>query len=220
MSRTGAASWSTRSPPRRCGRSPTRKAPSLSRYRRTARCSPPNGVTLAAWDQYELWLIDADGSDRRVIAEEYTHHEWAIGPVWSPDGKRIVFQRSIDDPGHGGDETLMFARDEEVVIVTVGADDPLGPIGTQSVLGPTLTADGGEPVRWLPVVVTWAPSSHNLRFVGLRRHRRGKRPKAGRSSPFPSTRALTPRSSGRRQRASARCGSIPSMTSRAGLADA
>ena len=35
-------------------------------------------------------------------------------------------------------------------------------------IGPTLTADGGEPVRWLPVVVTWAPSSQTLRFVGLR----------------------------------------------------
>ena len=48
MWRTGVASWSIRSPPRRCGRYPTPLAPSLSRYRRTARCSRSNGVTVAS----------------------------------------------------------------------------------------------------------------------------------------------------------------------------
>ncbi|MDY0908801.1 hypothetical protein [Microbacterium sp. CFBP9034] len=135
----------------------------------------PDGTTLAverrragSWNQYDLWLIGADGSDRRLVAGNYTHHEWAIGPVWSADGERIVFQRSTHDPAHGGDELLLFRNDEEVVIVTVSADDRLGPVATQSVLRPTVTAEGGEAVQWLPVVVTWAPDSRNLRLVGWR----------------------------------------------------
>ena len=44
---------------------------------------------LLAWDEYELWLIGADGSDRGLIAEKYTHHEWAIGP-------RLVARRHAD----------------------------------------------------------------------------------------------------------------------------
>ena len=41
----------------------------------------------------ELVVIDADGRDRRVVTR-YTHHQGDLGEaVWSPDGRRLLYER-------------------------------------------------------------------------------------------------------------------------------
>ena len=49
----------------------------------------------------DLWLMDADGREERILAAEYTVGH-GIGPVWSPDGDHIAYQRScvVLPPGH------------------------------------------------------------------------------------------------------------------------
>ena len=117
-------------------------------------------------DHFELLLMSVDGTDRRVLVEDYAHNR-GIGPVWSPDGNRIVFQGGEGAPlVLRGGETFTDGEKDEVIIVTVGDDDPLGPIGTQTVLAPIQTTEGGETRHWLPATVSWAPDSAALRFVG------------------------------------------------------
>ena len=122
----------------------------------------PVGLT----DHFELLLMSVDGTDRRVLVEDYAHNR-GIGPVWSPDGNRIVFQGGEGAPlVIRGGETFTDGEKDEVVIVTVGDDDPLGPVGTQTVLAPIETTEGGETRHWLPATVSWSPDSAALRVVG------------------------------------------------------
>lgn len=126
----------------------------------------PDGDTLAVERRSVLWLMSPDGGDRRVLVEDYTHGR-GIGPVWSPDGSRIVFQRAGDTTvAHKAGQYPILGENDEVVVVTVRDDDPLGPIGTQTVLSPILSTEGSEPRRWLPSAVSWAPDSSALRLLG------------------------------------------------------
>lgn len=132
----------------------------------------PDGTTLAveqrrtdSAERYDLWLMSDAGTDRRVLVEDYAHDR-GIGPVWSPDGNRVVFQRSNGASTRSSGEIGILGENEEVVIVTVTDDDPFGPVGTQAVLATNTTEGGREPRRWFPVTVSWAPDSASLRFVG------------------------------------------------------
>jgi Tol biopolymer transport system component len=63
-----------------------------------------------------LWLVDGDGTHKRLLVGDTGRVDHGIGPVWSPTGDRIAYQRLL--PGRG--------EAHEVVLVNV-AD------GTQNV---------------------------------------------------------------------------------------
>jgi len=44
----------------------------------------------------EIWLINADGSGLEQLT--YTFGEWLAGPIWSPDGTRILYNRGAASP--------------------------------------------------------------------------------------------------------------------------
>ena len=66
----------------------------------------PDGRTIAYFtrtspnapgEQNQLWLMDADGTNERILVPEIqAMHGW--GPMWSPDGERIAYQRNTTIP--------------------------------------------------------------------------------------------------------------------------
>jgi len=58
----------------------------------------------AQTDKYDVWLMDVSrGTNSRLT----THPSHDADPVWSPDGARIVFASTRDDPGEGFDNLYM-----------------------------------------------------------------------------------------------------------------
>jgi Tol biopolymer transport system component len=112
----------------------------------------PDGSTLAYEDSsYEdgnepgLRLVDPDGDDDRSLVANLGGAMHGIGPVWSPTGERIVYQRVIA----GSSER------HEVVLVDVAN-------GTQTLIAPP-TTNGAD---WYPFHVTWSPDGTTLLFTG------------------------------------------------------
>ncbi len=135
-----------RSPCTRC--QPVRSALS-GRSRPAAVTWSPDGSTLAyagGEDDYsgELWLVDADGSDARLLVADMGEANHGIGPEWSPRGDRIVYQRII----------VGRAEAHEVVLVDV-AD------GSQTVIAPP-SVDTGR--KWYPRSVSWSPDGTTLLY--------------------------------------------------------
>lgn len=111
----------------------------------------PDGSTLAYTGTSDdedgpsgLWLVDADGTDARVLVADTAEANHGIGPVWSPAGDRIVHQR------------LCCGRAETHEIVLVRISD-----GTETVIEPP-RAEGSDTVRWYPFRVSWSPDGTTL----------------------------------------------------------
>lgn len=111
----------------------------------------PDGSTLAYEGGEErqnaggLWLVDADGTNLRVLVEERGYANHGIGPVWSPSGEQIAYQRVLDGSG----------ENHEVVLVSVAE-------GTETVIAPP-RAGGFE---WYPDTVSWSPDGKALLYQG------------------------------------------------------
>jgi Tol biopolymer transport system component len=110
----------------------------------------PDGSTLAYQggenDTDELWLVDADGANERVFTHVGSANH-GVGPVWSPTGERIAYQRLLSGTGER----------HEVVLVNV-AD------GNETVIGPPETDGPNGPLSWYPSSVTWSPDGTTLLY--------------------------------------------------------
>jgi Tol biopolymer transport system component len=115
----------------------------------------PDGSTLAYTDgennPNELWLVDADGANQRLLVADIGEAGHGIGPVWSPNGDRIAYQRHCC--GH--------AETDEVVLVSVADRN-------QTVIEPPETDGPDGPARWYPWTVTWSPDATTLLYTAWR----------------------------------------------------
>jgi hypothetical protein len=111
----------------------------------------PDGRTLAYTggesDGGQLWLVDMDGSDERLLDPDMGSANHGIGPVWSPAGDRIAYQRVYSG-----------MENHEVVLVSV-AD------GKKQVIEPP-TTDGPARRIWYPRAVVWSPDGTTLLYAG------------------------------------------------------
>jgi Tol biopolymer transport system component len=112
----------------------------------------PDGTTLAytggETDPPQLWLVDGDGANERLLVAHLGEANHGIGPVWSPTGDRIAYQRLFGGRGEA----------HEVVLVNV-AD------GTERVIDPPVT-DGPDGRRvWYPRSVSWSPDGTTLLYA-------------------------------------------------------
>lgn len=106
----------------------------------------PDGSTLAYTGAQPdgLWLVDADGRNQRtLLADMGKPANHGLGPVWSPRGDRILYQRRIG-----------CCEASEVVLVSV-ADGATKVIDNPSV--------GNR--SWLPYTVTWSPDGTTLLYT-------------------------------------------------------
>jgi Tol biopolymer transport system component len=107
----------------------------------------PDGSTLAyTGDRPGLWLVDADSGDRRLLTADTGSANHGIGPVWSPKGDRIVYQR-------------IFSGTERHLVVLVSVAD-----GSETVIESLQSDPSGETVRWFPYGVTWSPDGTTLLY--------------------------------------------------------
>jgi hypothetical protein len=111
------------------------------------------GSGEAEHDETSLWLVDADGTNERQVAAAYRVNH-GVGPVWSPDGRYIVYQRIIG-----------CCESHEVVLVTAIADRADTPIGTETVISPPTTPGTDGPVSHYPWSVTWSPDGSMLLYI-------------------------------------------------------
>jgi Tol biopolymer transport system component len=111
------------------------------------RSSDADGADPEAWvDSWvmnqEIWVAQADGSGEYPLASGFVSFH-GIGPVWSPTGDRIVYQR-CPEAGCSGET-------HEVVLVQPG--------GESEIVLPDLRLSGAP---WRPYRVTWSPDVREL----------------------------------------------------------
>jgi Tol biopolymer transport system component len=117
------------------------------------------GLTGGDDSSLELRGIDVETGQQEVFAAGYGAIH-GIGPVWSPAGETIAFQRCRTNPCGG--------ESHEVVLVTPPDPSDTGAIAKQVVI-PSEATSSGSHASFYPWHVTWSPDSEYLLYMAWER---------------------------------------------------
>ena len=108
---------------------------------------PPPGDDPVVNDAYDVYVINADGSDERNITESPEEEYWAS---WSPDGSRIAFPRmSAVRPRAGSSSDVFTSSDNHLGTLVVANPDGTNPVQMKGA-----SVDSAVPV--------WSPDGEKL----------------------------------------------------------
>jgi len=103
----------------------------------------------------ELRVVDIETGEQEVLTAKY-HAFHGIGPVWSPDGETIAYQRESRQRRH---------ELHEVVLVTPDDRSEQNGLASEVVLPIERTTADGSRLELFPWHVTWSPDATYLLYV-------------------------------------------------------
>jgi Tol biopolymer transport system component len=112
-------------------------------------------------DASDLVVIDPVSGVTRILVIDYPNNH-GIGPVWSPDGHKLVYQRLCStQPERPG---IPCREQHDVVVLSATNDDWLAAPITETVMPESRESSSGTEYMW-PFYVTWSPDSADLLYT-------------------------------------------------------
>jgi len=111
----------------------------------------------------EIRVAEVDGSADHLLAGGFSTDR-GIGPVWSPTGDWIVYQRRCDR--NPSSPNRPCREESEVVLISAdGGLDGRAPGAGEVVLPPLRLPGADESAVWFPYFVTWSPDGEQLLYT-------------------------------------------------------
>ncbi len=130
--------------------------------------TPVDGGILAGSETQEIWTIRPDGSGRILQTKPFDVNH-GIGPVWSPTGDRLVYQRVCAEHPSVADPLVLSGpcrEQHDVVILTPGSStSETDPVGSEVVLPFARVGGAYGPETLYPSEVTWSPDGRQLLYL-------------------------------------------------------
>jgi Tol biopolymer transport system component len=109
----------------------------------------PDGKRIAVdtepEDGEEIWILDADGTDVRVVTCDGASCGPVAAPAWSPDGRQLAFQRAAPrEPGQDYDRVAIVVVDLATGATRVVAVSPAAGAEYVEYVGPRWSPDGTQ----------------------------------------------------------------------------
>ncbi len=98
----------------------------------------PNGQQIVYLRNYEVWMMNADGSNQHVVLPTSTFNAWAYSATFSPDGTKIAAELEWEPNGNYQDGIAIMNADGSNVVPLTGFN--LGCTGLDET--PSFTNDG------------------------------------------------------------------------------